>query len=616
MLTHITKLAWICGAVALAAVSAGCDRAPEPTAEATPPRSTTPVAVDVTRQADTAAVDDVVASTDSGLAAADTVSGGGGILQIETPFCGIPDPAVDFANLLGDFNFAVATEIHAGLTRMGESSLDILPELASSFTSSQGNTQFEFLLRPGLKFSDGEPLLASDVKWSWERALRKSTPPSRARTVLGGIIGADELLAGKSDDLTGVEVVDDRQLIVTLSGPQPDFPARVSDPVAFVLQPYNALAWDDVWTNDDTLPSNAIMISEIPLIELPVGAGPFKLIEYPDHRMTGSATGGLKRCVLARNPHYHNPDLPKLEGVVGSIHPDIWQNPAETATRQSAAMTLGELDIARARSVLGGNAAMPTDTPFALFTSDGGVSITGLVIDPSRTPFDELDVRRAFAQSVPDIFTGSVPSVRATRIFPESFAAHTSPATTSTNGDALSRNPQPLTESARGLTIDYHVWSKEFVGDDDEAIWSMWKEFLDAEINLRVHGIETNTRRTNPRIVRLNINNIAPFPHDVINAVIGVFGEESMPAQFEQVKLRLKAAKLEPDAAKRIALYNEIEQHLLDQALVIPLDNQGWQTELLVQPWVKGMRYPQFGDSYFRDIWLDETAPNRQLPPP
>ena len=558
-------------------------------------------------------------STSSDLAGTDTVSGGGGILQIETPFCGIPDPAVDFANLLGDFNFAVATEIHAGLTRLGESSFDILPELASRFTSSHGNTQFEFLLRPGLKFSDGEPLLASDVKWSWERALRKSTPPSRARTVLGGIKGADELLAGRSDELTGIEVVDDRQLIVTLSGPQPDFPARVSDPVAFVLQPYNTLAWDDVWVNDDAFPSNAIVFNELRLIELPVGAGPFKLIEYPDHRMTGSATGGLKRCVLARNPHYHNPDLPKLDAVVGAIHPDIWQNPTETATRQSAAMTVGELDIAPVRTVLRGKAEMPTDTPFTLFNSDGGVSIAALVLDPSRTPFDELDVRRAFAQTVPNIFTGMVPSVRANRIFPESFATHTSRATTSTNGESMIRNPQPLTESARGLTIDYHVWSNEFVGNDDEAIWSAWEESLDTEINLRLLGelgALTNPREANPRIVRFNISNIAPFPHDVLNAVIGVFGTESMPAPFEQVKVRLEAAKLEPDAAKRIALYNELEQHLIDQALVIPLDNQGWQTELLVQPWVKGMRDPQFGDSYFRDIWLDETAPDRQLPTP
>ena len=44
------------------------------------------------------------------------------------------------------------------------------PSLAESWTESQDKLEYEFILRKGLKFHNGDPFTAEDVKFSFERA--------------------------------------------------------------------------------------------------------------------------------------------------------------------------------------------------------------------------------------------------------------------------------------------------------------------------------------------------------------------------------------------------------------------------------------------------------------
>ncbi len=173
----------------------------------------------------------------------------GGILMIDSNSCQIPDPAIDAATALQPMRvFTLANEIHAGLTKIVEDrGPRVEPELAESFSSKEDGRNFEFVLRKNLKFSDGTSMSASDVKWTWERALRKATADGRAIDVLGDIEGAAEVASGDSQKLRGIEVIDDRRLKVTLREPRAEFPMLLADPVASVLNPANVQRWDDVW---------------------------------------------------------------------------------------------------------------------------------------------------------------------------------------------------------------------------------------------------------------------------------------------------------------------------------------------------------------------------------
>ena len=242
----------------------------------------------------------------------------GGVLAAPMAWCPIPDPAIDDVYERVSLNStSLVTEIHAGLMRIVDDPASPFElELVDTYDIDREGLEYEFVLRNDLKFSDGAPLTSSDFKWSWERALKKSDSAGRARDVFGLIEGADAVISGESDDLTGVVVVDDRTLRVRLTNPRADFPALLADPVASVLKKDNVLEWGMEWENSGMLTGNG----GFTLDDMPVGAGPFKLVQYWD-----GSDGG--RCAIARNPHYWGRPA-YLDGV--------WYRP-EVMDRQSMA---------------------------------------------------------------------------------------------------------------------------------------------------------------------------------------------------------------------------------------------------------------------------------------
>lgn len=536
----------------------------------------------------------------------------GHILHIDTFSCGYPDPAVDFARSLHLHGLSVTPEIHAGLTRLAKSDLGetvVAPELADSYQASDGATKFDFQLRPDLRFSDGRPLLASHVKWSWERALRKSTPPSRARTVLGSIIGADAIISGQESELLGVEVVDDRQLIVNLSEPQPDFPAAISDPVAAVLHPDNVAGWDDVWVNDPTLPARVIEITDLPLITIPTGAGPFKLVEYvkPEHAETSAGT--RRRCVLERNPHYWDPSAPALDGIVATIYPDIWLTPQDTANRQRLELESGTLDIAGTSAAPEGESLTSDIGSLNRINARRNPRVRALVFNPSIEPFNEIEVRRAFVDVVPAAIMDG--ETRATRIVPDSIAhSDWNPIQAADNNAPLDQ----IAERAIPITLYFHTLA--LVDGVHEAVVDAWEDALNAQVSWE--EFEFPDGMPQPPLHQLQVaevhNYAAISTYDALKAILEAFGTDNMPPQFAELKAQLDNARHNLDAVSRNAEYQRIEQTLLDEAYVLPIYANSWDYEALVQPWVHGLEFPLPGGSYYKDVWFDETAPERTLP--
>ena len=229
----------------------------------------------------------------------------GGVSAVPMIVCPAPDPAIDSATDRFDFSSpSLVTEIHAGLTRIVDDPISPFElELADTYDVDREGLEYEFVLRNDLKFSDGSPLTSGDFKWSWERALKKSDAGSRARDVFGLVEGADAVILGDSEDLNGVEVIDDRTLRVRLTNPRADFPALLADPVASVLKKDNVLSWGTEWTNS----GSSSQSGRFSTYNMPVGARPFRLVDYWE-----GTSGG--RCPIARNPNYWGKPA-YLEGV-------------------------------------------------------------------------------------------------------------------------------------------------------------------------------------------------------------------------------------------------------------------------------------------------------------
>ncbi|HLE89342.1 MAG TPA: ABC transporter substrate-binding protein, partial [Candidatus Limnocylindria bacterium] len=159
------------------------------------------------------------------------------------------DPATldpSFIDSAGDVQFLL--QLYAGLTRLDEEGVPYA-SLAESWRLSEDGRTYTFRIRPGLTFSDGSPLDATDVRRSWLRVLDPATGSS-APDVLGIIEGATERLGGGPEDGVGVEAPDARTLVVRLRHPAAYFTAVTATPTTFVV-PRDASGSDDAWQSLD-----------------------------------------------------------------------------------------------------------------------------------------------------------------------------------------------------------------------------------------------------------------------------------------------------------------------------------------------------------------------------
>ena len=78
----------------------------------------------------------------------------------------------------------------------------------------------------------------------------------------------------------------------------------------------------------------------------------------------------------------------------------------------------------------------------------------------------------------------------------------------------------------------------------------------------------------------------------------------------------LAAAATERDAVRRHELYLEIEEYVAEQALVIPVAVEPTNVHYRSHPWVHDFDPPKYPGSVFHKVWLDERAPERELPLP
>jgi ABC-type oligopeptide transport system substrate-binding subunit len=171
----------------------------------------------------------------------------------------------------------IVIEVFSGLIHLGPNSTNPFEaDLAESWSISDDGTVYTFKLRNDLKFSNGDAVTAQDFKWSFERAANPDTGGPITGEILGDIVGINDIIDGNAVSASGVEVIDERTLRITIDAPKAYFIAKLTHPVAFVLNRENVESLGRDWTNDA------------------VSTGPFTLREY--------RIG--ERIRLARNENY------------------------------------------------------------------------------------------------------------------------------------------------------------------------------------------------------------------------------------------------------------------------------------------------------------------------
>lgn len=239
----------------------------------------------------------------------------------------------------------------------------IVPSLAESWDISDDGLEYTFHLRQGVKFHNGNDFTAEDVAYTFHRML----------TVEGGvntefidqIKGADELLAGETDTLEGVEVVDDYTIKVTLKEPFAGFLASISSPGVSIYDSEATEAAGDQFGMDPAVT---------------VGTGPFEFSSWSFNN----------QLVLTRNEDYWK-GASGLPGVVIKIIPDT-----ET---QSMMFESGELDILDL-DYAADSADRFTETYPDQIVQGPRVGIVYFTMNFNKEPFQNVRVRKAVQMSI------------------------------------------------------------------------------------------------------------------------------------------------------------------------------------------------------------------------
>ena len=129
---------------------------------------------------------------------------------------------------------AIVQNTFEGLTRFNDKN-QVEPALASAWDVSADGKSYTFHLRKGVKFHNGREFTASDVKYSFERALNKTTASAQAANYLDGIIGLKDVSDGKSSDLKGVTVLDPLTVKIDIDKPRAYFTGMLTMPQDFIV---------------------------------------------------------------------------------------------------------------------------------------------------------------------------------------------------------------------------------------------------------------------------------------------------------------------------------------------------------------------------------------------
>ena len=111
--------------------------------------------------------------------------------------------------------------------------MEILPSLAKSWEISEDGRKYTFHLQENITFSNGSPLTASDVQYTFTRLL--THPDACNQDIVDIIEGAAALENGETDTLAGFETLSDLDFVITLEEPFEAFLACLSMPGASIL---------------------------------------------------------------------------------------------------------------------------------------------------------------------------------------------------------------------------------------------------------------------------------------------------------------------------------------------------------------------------------------------
>ncbi len=482
--------------------------------------------------------------------------------------------------------------------------LDFEPRIARELPEGDdGGLTWTFRLREDVRFSNGRPLTAEDVRWSMEHMLHPDTA-SPGAVFYSALEGFEEFHEGHAEHVRGIEVLDDYTIRFRLATPDQTFLNSMALTFAYPVarEAYEAHP-DDVARH-------------------PIATGAYVLETWePGVRVT-----------FVRNPEYFIEGRPYVDRMVFELN----------LARGPAFMRFQTADLDHIHRLT------PTDyvsfkrwpewTPY--WAEDPKLDLWGLTMNCELAPFTDRHVRRAVAFAVRrDVWNRA----RANRLFltgqpiprgllgydPDIEGQHRYDLARAREEMALAGHPVRCARTsagtedchAEGLDEPVEMWVGE--GDTGRAYGELAQADLAAigiAVRLRQVAFPVWLRETGrPRTVQLALGGWSgdyPDPANFLDVLFhsrSIHDTDSENRSFyrnPELDAILDRARSETDRERRRALYTQASHILMDDApwafVFQNLTLEAWQ------PYVRGFTPHPLWDNMYRDVWLDlPRAPYR-----
>ena len=443
-------------------------------------------------------------------------------------------------------DIAIARMLWRGLYQLeatADGGVRAVPAMAAGEPSVNGNV-YTVGLRPGLKWSDGQPLTAMDFEYGIKRACDPNVA-SPYQYVLGesvlNIVGCDAYFLGQGTrDDVGVTAVNATTLEITLVAPKPTFTTIMSMWVAFPAREDVITQHGDDWTNPENIVAN----------------GPFNL--------TGLVRGTGGQAVLEPNPNWALPPEPTLRKIRIRFINDL-----EAAFQ---AFQAGQLDMTNVPASK--IATIQADPILSRQFLKGGASrIWAVEMQMNNPTLADFNVRLALSRAIDrnalvnavygDAYLPAtywlvegLPGFQGNAAF-ENIIGYNPSAAQAALADAGYPN---------GLgfpTLTLTVLNRPDRIAEAEFLKSGWYTVLNIDVDIQVVEAETRAQIFNSETFELfpgGWQNDYPDPE---NSLIGLFDTVGSNNHYNcsdpDIDAKLSAAATETDNAARIALLREAE---------------------------------------------------------
>lgn len=386
-------------------------------------------------------------------------------------------PSADLSVATNTISFSALNNVYEGLYRLDENSKPQAAGASELATISDDGLTYTFKLRDDAKWSNGDPVVADDYVYGWQRTTDPKTASEYAYLYELVKNGADVIAGKKNVDELGIKALSDYELEVTLEKQTPYFDYLLAFPSFFpqnkkVVEEYG----DQYATSSDTAVYN----------------GPFTLTDF-------DGPGTDIKWSYTKNENYWDKETVQLDKVEVSV---IKESPTAVNLFQD-----GQQDDV----ILSGELAnQMADDPQFVIVKEARTSYMDFNKTKEGSPFKNENFRKAISYAIDrDAIVTKIlgnGSVASTGLIPEemSFSPEDNKDFAKENKDMLQYDQEKAKDYWEKAKKELGVESVKFdiIGEDTDSTKKIL-EYIQGAIKETLDGVDV-TVTTVPFTVRLD----------------------------------------------------------------------------------------------------------------